>query len=496
MDNRKLFKASAVYVIAGFLPLAANFLLAPIYTKYLSPEDYGMIALANIFQSILTLIVGLSLSAAYIRYYFDYYKSPKLLNAYFSTILLSLVFLGVGVGIVLVLVGDAVLSFSFQEEGFTFSKYGVWVYITTLCFVLQALFISEYRNNQQIRKFIILNLLFFFLPVALTLVGLIYLELGAWGAIVGRAVGCFLVMGALLILYCKNNTLVFKKSYLIKSLEYALPILLYQIILFGFGNYDRIMVERMFDLSTLGIYNFALIVGNLVVIFMSSVNNAVVPNIYKLLQENPSGFKESIRKINASFLMVSIFVICACSAVAGPLVKIFINDSYHSIDGYIGFIFLSNIYYAAYMVHSLPLFYYKKTKIFPIISLIALVIGAGTSYALATYFGLIGICIGVLSIRFLQLLFTRIFNKYLSSGEIDYLKLPELDTLVTILIVSYLLLYTGNETFADKSLPMDVINSFPLFVFCLLVPLLYKNELSHIYAISRRLVLDRIKNNV
>lgn len=494
MNKKKLFQASAVYVIAGFLPLAANFLLAPIYTKYLDPESYGIIALANIFQSVLTLIIGLSLSSAYVRYYYDYYMSPKLLNGYFSTILLSIIILGGGIGVILALVGDAVLALSFQEDGFTFGRYGIWVYLTTFCFVLQALFIAEYRNSQQIRKFVILNLLFFFLPVVFTLFGLIYFELGAWGAIVGRTTGCLLVMGVFLIIYYKNNPFILKRTYLVKSLEYSFPILLYQIVLFGFGNYDRILVERLFNLSTLGIYNFALIVGNLVIIFMSSINNAVVPNIYKLLQESPSGFEESIRKINVSFLIISIFVICACAAVAGPLVRVFINESYHSIDKYIGFIFLSNIYYASYMVHSLPLFYNKQTKAFPVISVIALVAGTGISYVLAIQFGLVGICIGVLCIRFLQLSLTRIFNKYLASVKINYLRFPKIDILVTTLVITYLLLYIGNEVLISSKLTIDVVNVMPLLVFSVLVPLLFRYELSHIYSVSIRMVLNRFKN--
>ena len=43
----RIVRASAVYGSANFGIRALNFLLLPIYTRYLTPSDYGMIALAE-----------------------------------------------------------------------------------------------------------------------------------------------------------------------------------------------------------------------------------------------------------------------------------------------------------------------------------------------------------------------------------------------------------------------------------------------------------------
>ena len=62
-------------VIYGFgqtLSSAVGFLLIPLYTQYLTPSDYGIIALLHISMTLVIAIFGLGLSTAIFRSYYDY----------------------------------------------------------------------------------------------------------------------------------------------------------------------------------------------------------------------------------------------------------------------------------------------------------------------------------------------------------------------------------------------------------------------------------------
>ena len=71
----KLLKTFSLYTFVGFLNAGVGFLILPILTHYLTPEDYGIISLMNTYVQILMPIIGLS-TASYISV--EYYnKSLK-----------------------------------------------------------------------------------------------------------------------------------------------------------------------------------------------------------------------------------------------------------------------------------------------------------------------------------------------------------------------------------------------------------------------------------
>ena len=92
----KLLKAFGIYTFSTFLKSLIPFLLLPIITKYLSPEDFGI---ANFYQVLLRLISGiimLGVPACCTIYYFkhDRKEYPSLvLNSLISPIALTIVLL-------------------------------------------------------------------------------------------------------------------------------------------------------------------------------------------------------------------------------------------------------------------------------------------------------------------------------------------------------------------------------------------------------------------
>lgn len=69
--NSSLFKASGLYTVFSIVNASIPFLLLPILTRYLSPEDYGIVAMFNILISVIGLFTGLSVHGAINRAYFD-----------------------------------------------------------------------------------------------------------------------------------------------------------------------------------------------------------------------------------------------------------------------------------------------------------------------------------------------------------------------------------------------------------------------------------------
>ena len=91
--SEKVFKNASHYILASLLPIAVGFLMLPIYTLYLSPTDYGILALVLSLQTFLPILMTLQIQGSIPRFYFEYYDDKAKLKVFISTILLFLVIL-------------------------------------------------------------------------------------------------------------------------------------------------------------------------------------------------------------------------------------------------------------------------------------------------------------------------------------------------------------------------------------------------------------------
>ena len=68
---RRLPRAALIYGLGDLAPKALYFVLLPWYLKYLPPGEFGIIALASTFSTLLGLLLQLNLNGSVFRYYLD-----------------------------------------------------------------------------------------------------------------------------------------------------------------------------------------------------------------------------------------------------------------------------------------------------------------------------------------------------------------------------------------------------------------------------------------
>ena len=76
-----MLKDSQIYLFASFVTILINFLTLPFFTSYLSPADYGIIALFILFGNVTTNLISFGLNTASYGSYFKYKRNDfKILN--------------------------------------------------------------------------------------------------------------------------------------------------------------------------------------------------------------------------------------------------------------------------------------------------------------------------------------------------------------------------------------------------------------------------------
>src|SRR5918911_3322624 len=67
----ELLRHSAVYGLGSIVARILAVLLLPLYTRYLSPHDYGLIETLVALSAVLTALVAQGMKSAFFRFYFD-----------------------------------------------------------------------------------------------------------------------------------------------------------------------------------------------------------------------------------------------------------------------------------------------------------------------------------------------------------------------------------------------------------------------------------------
>ena len=477
MTQKQLVKNSLTYVTLGFLPLAVNLFLAPLYSSYISPEEYGMVALATIFQSLLSVVIGMGLDGAFSRLYFDYFKKEELVNALMSTVLISIILISILLGLAMLVLGNTLFELVLNNEKFTYTKYGQFVFFTSFSTIIHTVFLSYYRNVENVKSYSLVALSFFFSSVVGIVLGVVYFKAEALGNIAGRAIGTSLISSILIFVFFLRHRFTFKLSYLKQCFTYSLPLVPYLLILAAYNNVDKYMVEQFFQLETLGLYNFAFLLASVISVLIYSMFNALSPRIYKLLTEGVRTSLGEARNINSVFHLVVVGLICLGIALIIPIIRLVIASGYHSIENYIAILILVYVFQLYYVLYTIPIFYAKKTKILPWASLGVLIAGVLSNYLFIPYFGILGVCLALVCTKLTQFLIVFVYVSYCEKN-MTYLALGKNHLITLIILVLFGSLFILNHKL--EVVPHFILNTVPIIVYLALSIAFFRPEIKSI----------------
>ncbi|TNE54220.1 MAG: lipopolysaccharide biosynthesis protein [Bacteroidetes bacterium] len=484
---KSVIKSSALYTILGFMPAAANFVMVPLLTEYLSTEEYGLLSVSSIFQSFIGVFMILGMDAALSRFYFRYYKKRKLLHALYSTGIIFILLLAVIIFLVLLLFGDFGLQLLFKNDRFHFFDYGLPSFFEAVPTVLYLIMLAYYRNEENVKMYALLSIMSLLAIVSGVLIGVVYLGMGAYGNILGKAVGMCLMTCIYLFFFYWKKPIIFRFKSLKPLLNYGLPFVPYFLLLFANSNLNKWIMEREFSLDELGQYNFAFQLASLCSVFTYAVYNAIGPRVYKLMSEDESGYKNesAIANLLKLFHIIVVFVVVSEIALIAPVTEFIVtNPDYLNILNFVNFLIVMWLVHMYYMLYSIPLMFFNKTKLLPVITLIGFIIGISANFALIPIWGIIGVCASAIIIKFTISIASYWFGKQQKVFHAEYYQLGKNHVLAIIVFASILVSYwLGTQL--DKRW-FYLINMLPIVVFGIVFLLFFGKDFKTVLNSFRR----------
>lgn len=475
--TKKLLKNSGIYGIVSMLQKCIGFLLLPLYTSYLTTNDYGIIAVVTSIISFLSILYTLSLNASINRYYFEYKDDEEKLKEFWGTNILFILLNSLMITIVLILFRKFLLQPLAKD--IPFFPYILLGLISITLNPIYSIHQSILQTQQQAKKYGITNLTYFILNILLTIFFVVILKIGAVGVLAATSITDGMFFTYTVFTFLPKLTFKINRNYLKKSLKYSIPLIPHSLAGWTMSMIDRIFLNGMKSTASVGIYNIGFQFGNILNMLTTAVNQAYVPWFYEKMANKQKNEKEIL-----NFAEIAIFAygfIAMVMSLLGPeIMRIMTTSKFREGWKAIPFIAFAYVFNGIYYFFVNPLFYNSKgTKFVPIGTFTAAILNMLLNLLMIPKYGFIGASLASLLANLIASILI-----FFISYKIERLKfnLVKIYTITFIFLsISISVFWMENFSFGIKIFMKMVI----IFLFLIAILVKYRDKIYEIKSIFK-----------
>lgn len=416
-------------MIASFLPTLVGFLMLPVYSKYLTPEDYGVVALILSLQSFLPLLMTLQLYSSISRFYFDYKNNSYELKVFVTTILFLTLLLSSFTLMIMINYLEEIISFVFPKT-IGYNQMFLIGIISSFIVVFNTIFIALLRVQQKALLFMKTSIFLFCISLIINIIEVIIYERGAYGVLEATLISAII---SFFVYFFIIKSFIVKKinlNMIINPLKYSIPLIPHSLSGLIFMYSDRIILEKYVSLSMIGLYMFSDKIAMAFKIIVNEFNSAFSPYFYEKSKESKEEAIKEVQNIALLFIYFISMLMTIVALFSVELVYVFFDERYFDIWIMIPLLSSAYIFRSLYCFSSSGLFYEKQTTKVAIITIIAGIVNICINLWLIPIYG---IMVAIYT-TILSFLITFIMSEILSY-KVYYL---QLHIKKTFIIVMYL----------------------------------------------------------
>jgi O-antigen/teichoic acid export membrane protein len=354
---KRILGAMFNFGVSNVMTKIIGFLLIPVYTQYLTPDDYGIVELCGALSAFVIIFMRLGVPGAVNRFYFDYKNEPEKLNDYVTTIHHLLVFssiiLALVVGIVMYVFSDTMLS------GILFFPFIVLTIINAGFSAnsdLQKRLLQSKEKSAYMAK---LNISLALVGIGLALLFVVVFKMGALGLMLSQSATTFVFF--IQAQYYLRNYLKGKFNWgmLKDSLKYGAGLLPHHLFAVLAPLMSKGILNSKESLAALGIFALAIRFTQPLDILYNIFTISFNP-IYFSLRKNQENQK--IRIVYRSVWYISIGVFMLVAIILPSIIPLITPERFHQSAHLIPILalgFLGQVLYSLFLIEN---YYDKNTK--------------------------------------------------------------------------------------------------------------------------------------
>lgn len=387
---KRFFKDGVVYGLAGLFARSVSIITLPLYTRVLSPTDFGVIDLTLLFTVFCGVIIPFGISSGVARFFPDETTAEgKMLIASSGLWFISLTHL---------LFVAAALSFAEPLMVWTLGSVQ-WsqAYYLGLVMIVTGGFFYYFQNllrwRLEPKRYVFCSLVSIFVTVAVALFAIFAARMGVSGIFIGQI--CGNLVGGALAWHMSRELfkLRFSAPNLSAMLLFSVPLLPVLVGEFVTNYIGRMSIHTLLSLEELGRYGIGFRMASLAGLIMIGFSSSLTPLVYANYQKQET--RAEIARIFRFFVLIALSAVLFLALFSKEMLWVFTGPAYYSAWIVIpilapGLLLISMFNFAPGIDIA------KKTKVSAVIQVVTALLSVASNFLLIPWLGIAGSALATL----------------------------------------------------------------------------------------------------
>jgi len=404
-EFKKYFNNTFWLFIEKFFKLGAGFFLIIALTRYLGPENYGLLSYSQSFVGMFVALSTLGLEVILVR---ELTKNKSQASIILGTAF-ALKFVASLIALILILVSNLFIE---DEEATLLSN----IIAYTLIFQSINLGFDTYFQANVLSKYSAISNTFIFILSTVIKLCLIFFEADLIYFAYILVVDAGLIFVGYLFIYTLQKQSILRFKYDGKMAVYFLksgwPMMMVAMAVFFYTKIDQIMIKHLLDNTSVGYYSAALKVSEIFYFIPLLIAQSIFP---KIVQEREKGNTENYFRLLLNLykivLWISIPIVIFVVLFSGVIVKILFGPDFSQTASILPVLMFCLILVSIGSVSTKILYIEHYEKKYLQRSMFGMVINIGLNFILISMYGVIGAAIATLATLFMIHYVYDLFDK-------------------------------------------------------------------------------------
>jgi len=389
---RRLGKHSAIYGLGGLVSRILAVLLLPLYTRYLSPSDYGKVETLIALTTVIGIVLRMGIHSAFFRFYFDSddpaARRLVLRTSFWFT--MGMATAGLVGGLLLAApIADALFGSVDDSELVIAAFVGLWAGMN------YEQVTSLFRVEERSVAFVSASLANILLTIGATLLLVVTLEKGPIGVIVGNFTGTLLVYAVLLGYRREQLGLQFDRSLLRRMNHFGVPLVPTALFLWVTNFSDRLFLVKLADTEEVGLYSVGVRIASALVLLLTAFRLAWPAFAYSIEDDNEA--RRTYGYVLTYLVFVTTWVATALALLSPWIVEWIAAPAFESSSRVVGPLAFSTVAFAAYIVVAIGVGRAKRTQFNWVVTGAAAAVNVVLNLLLIPPYGMMGAAVATIA---------------------------------------------------------------------------------------------------
>lgn len=401
-DFLPILKHAKNYFGANLANKALGLISIPLFTRLLTPAEYGIINIYNSYIAMTVVLLTLNAHAMIGRYY---YEEKEDFNEFLGTT----IFLSAALFLCTSLIYLVFIQKLHELSKLSPELLGL-ILLATFLTVISSAYYQIMAARQESKQLAVNTVIQNYCGFLISILLIYIIEHGKY---LGLVYGTLISSGIMSLFYAKKlleyTKFVFRLKHCAYIIRNSFPLIPYSLSGVILAYIDRIMIGQA-SLSDAGLYSFSYNIAMLLTLVSSAMQTAFMPNFFSLMNNRDY---QPLYRTEKNIFSVTMFCALGLILYAKELVWILGDDKYHSAIGVIPPVVIGMIFLALFDVYGKYIGYCNKNVWSSVILLSSGIINILLNYHFLPIYGYVAAAYTTAVSYFIMVLFTWLVTKYI-----------------------------------------------------------------------------------